>query len=261
MKNILIGIILLNIFSYSNTYLLPFLNNYIFINFLKSNYNLPDENLYKNTYYYDPRIHNLGNIGVKGNIHSLLAPFASYFIDKLAYNNTNIRKNILNTIPDNYSVLDLCCGIGYSTKNKGTGIDTSNEMLSVAKLINTNNKYIKMNAENISSLGNYDVITIMFATHEIPSIYRRKIINNALKKTNKYLLIVDIDSDNYYKVLMNKYNNGFTFLSGEPYIADYLLNMNKDINYCYFNNFLNFNYNKKTVIDNHIVMWNFTKRG
>ena len=259
-KSFIFIITLLNIFNIVNTFLTPIINNYIFITFLKKNYNLLDENKYKNTYYNDPRIHKLGNIGIKGNLHSILAPIASHLIDRLAYNNTNIRHSILDTIPNNYSVLDLCCGIGYSTKKNGIGIDTSNEMLSIAKLLNTDNKYINMNAENITTLYNFDVITLFFATHEIPSIYRRKIIDNALKKTNKYLLIIDIDNNNYHKILMNKYNNGFTFLSGEPYLIDYLSNMNKDINYCYIKNILNFYYIKKNIIDDHIILWNFTKR-
>ena len=243
--------------SYSFTF-----NNYIFIKFLKNNYNLPDPNKYKNIYYYDPRIHNLGNIGLKGHIHSILAPFATILINNIAYNKTNIRYNILNNIPKEYSVLDLCCGVGLSTRNNATGIDTSNQMLNIAKLMNNNNNntYRRLNAENISYLNNYDVITLMFATHEIPSINRKNIINNALKKTNKYLLIIDIDNNNYYKTLMKKKNNGNFFLSGEPYLIDYLLNMNKDIFNCFLNNILHFSYTKKTLINNHIVLWNFTKR-
>lgn len=235
-------------------------NNYMFIKFLKDNYDLPDPNIYKNTYYHDPRIHNLGNIGFKGHIHSMLAPFATILIDYIAYNKTNIRHNIINNIPNKYSVLDLCCGIGLSTRNNATGIDTSNQMLNIAKLLNKNNTYFCLNAENISHLDNFDVTTLMFATHEIPSVNRKNIINNALKKTNKYLLIVDIDNNNYYKTLMKKKNNGYHFLSGEPYVIDYLLNMNKDIFNCYLNNIFDFTYQKKTIIDKHIVLWNFTKR-
>ena len=35
----------------------------------------------KSKYYYDPRIHNFGNIGLGGRIHSLLAPYATKLID------------------------------------------------------------------------------------------------------------------------------------------------------------------------------------
>ena len=82
-------------------------------------------------YYYNPKIHSLGNIGVGGKIHAFTAPFARRMIDHISYKGVNIRKDIMSEYRDN-TVLDLCCGIGDSTPKFATGIDTSKEMINMA---------------------------------------------------------------------------------------------------------------------------------
>jgi|TARA_Y100000389_G_scaffold203935_1_gene254170 hypothetical protein len=221
---------------------------------------LPNYNTYINDYWYDPRIHNFGNIGFYGLLHAIIAPIASKLIDYLSYSNINVRKKILNSIPYNYSVIDFCCGIGFSTYNNSIGIDTSNEMLSIAKIINNNKHFINSNVENYGYVNSCDVVTIMFATHEMPSYARRKVIINALKNAKKNVLIVDIDPYNFATTLINKPQKGAQFISGEPYILNYILEMNADINYCYTTNFLFWKLEKKNIISNHVVLWNFTHR-
>ena len=46
----------------------------------------------KPKYYYNNRIHNFGNTGLGGHIHSLLAPYATKLIDDKCYNSVNIRQ-------------------------------------------------------------------------------------------------------------------------------------------------------------------------
>ena len=87
-------------------------------------------------YYYNEKIHNFGNIGWKGRIHAEIAPFATKFIDIRCYNGINIRNEIMLPYKNNNKkVLDLCCGTGISTinNNNAIGIDTSFEMLKIAK--------------------------------------------------------------------------------------------------------------------------------
>ena len=91
-------------------------------------------------YYYDNRIHSLGNIGIGGKIHSELSPFSTKVINYLRYNNVDIRKEILSDY-SKYDILDLCCGTGMSTMEKCTGIDTSPEMLNVANKYFPNKKF------------------------------------------------------------------------------------------------------------------------
>lgn len=235
-------------------------NKYKKIKLLPLEHIPPYNKTYFDNYWYDPRIHNFGNIGFKGIIHAFLAPTASKLIDYLSYNNTNIRFNIVNSIPDEYNVVDFCCGIGFSTKKNSIGIDTSNEMLNIAKFINFNKTFINNNVENYGYENSCDVVTIMFATHEMHSKARRKVISNALYNAKKSVLIIDIDPYNFVDSLLKKPYNGSHFLNGEPYILNYINEMNSDINYCHFNNLFKFKLQKKNIITNHVVLWNFTKR-
>ena len=134
-------------------------------------------------------------------------------------------------------------------------------MLSVARFINNNNKYfINYNAEYYGYENSCNVITVMFSAHEMPSNARKNIINNALKNAKNNVLILDIDPYNFATTLLNKPGKGAAFLSGEPYILNYILEMNSDINYCHTTNFLYWKLEKKNIINNHVVLWNFTYR-
>ena len=42
-------------------------------------------------YWNDPRIHSLGNVGLGGVVHALLAPFSTKLIDVLAYDGADVR--------------------------------------------------------------------------------------------------------------------------------------------------------------------------
>ena len=137
-------------------------------------------------------------------------------IDIIRYNGRNIRKEIMEPYK-NKNVLDLCCGIGVSTVENGIGVDTSFEMLKVGQRLNINNKQNKTfylsNAETYVSSEDIDIVTCMFAFHEMPEYAHKKIIKNAMKIAKEELIIVDIASDYKPKDIM---------LSGEPYLLDYM---------------------------------------
>jgi len=70
----------------------------------------------------------------------------------------------------------------------------------------------------------YDVVTIMFAMHEMPQEARRTVLRNAARVARKYVLVVDIDPK-YKLMFLNdpvKKAQASAFLSGEPYVEDYL---------------------------------------
>ena len=205
----------------------------------------------KSKYYYDRRIHNFGNIGLGGQVHSLLAPYATKLIDNKCYNSVNIRQAILSSYNrdfyNNYErlpkIIDLCCGTGSSTYPGQLGIDTSDEMLSVAKS-NTNNqatKFIKGNAENYGQPQEFDTATLMFAFHEMPNYAHHKIIKNAKKITKHNIIIVDISPS---------YSPSKLMLSGEPYLLNYKATIAKLLEEHKFN-YLEY-------ISNHVGVWTFS---
>jgi ubiquinone/menaquinone biosynthesis C-methylase UbiE len=174
----------------------------------------------KPKYYYDSRIHNFGNIGLGGQIHSLLAPYATKLIDDKCYNSVNIRQAILSNYNQDFynkheripKLIDLCCGTGSSTATNQLGIDTSLPMLSTAKAQLSNTQFIKGNAENYGQPQEFDTATLMFAFHEMPNYAHHKIIKNAKKITKHDILIVDISPN---------YSPSKLMLSGEPYLLNY----------------------------------------
>ena len=140
----------------------------------------PNKN-YDEEYWYHPQIHTLGNVGILGAVHAALAPLSTHLIDNLAYGGVDIRMKVsvptdlklelLSGLTVSYSlklsccyivcrkvakdlrdlfeegdarVLDLCCGVGYSTRalrrafpeaKAVIGLDTSPQMVSMANFL------------------------------------------------------------------------------------------------------------------------------
>tara|TARA_B100001093_G_scaffold470092_1_gene491319 strand:- start:2792 stop:3427 length:636 start_codon:yes stop_codon:yes gene_type:complete len=190
-------------------------------------------------YYFDKNIHNFGNIGFGGFIHSNLAPLATKYIDNIRYNGINIRKEIMTKYKDK-SILDLCCGTGMSTMPYSTGIDTSKEMINVARNYNKHkhSKFYIANAENYTpeSDKSFDIVSCMFALHEMPRSAQIKVIQNAINIANKEVVIVDISPD---------YTPSNLMLSGEPYLPEYLKNIEFILKDFEYNNYIN----------NHVSVW------
>lgn len=173
-------------------------------------------------YWFNPKIHNFGNIGLGGKIHANSALFFTKMIDLLAYNNTDIRYEMTQDIPHDKKVCDFGCGIGLSTHEgvNSIGIDTSNEMIEVANRLFPNKNFIVANAENYGKTNEFDIVTISFLFHEVPYDGRNKIIDNALRISKDKIIIMDISP---------QYIPSKQMLSGEPYILEYCININKQI--------------------------------
>lgn len=215
-------------------------------------------------YYYDSRIHNFGNIGLGGHIHSLLAPYATKMIDDKCYNSINIRQVILSKYNQEFyknheklpKIIDLCCGTGTSTTTNQLGIDTSEAMINQAIINqaklnqatkNNNTKhslqtqFLKGNAENYGQPQEFDTATLMFAFHEMPNYAHHKIIKNAKKITKHDIIIVDINPNYKPSALM---------LSGEPYLLNYKTTIHKLLTKHQFS-YLEY-------IPNHVGLWYFS---
>lgn len=197
-------------------------------------------------YYYNPKMHSFGNIGLGGKIHATLAPYASRAIDFIRYDGRNIREEIMQPyVEQNKTILDMCCGVGISTPKGAIGIDTSHEMLKVARQIDYNNyknKHFKFaNAETYRPSVPIDIVTCMFAFHEMPLQAQIRVIHNALMIANEEFIIVDI-SPNY----KNK-NPPKIMLAGEPYLINYLNNIEKML----------YDFEETVYIENHVHVWKY----
>jgi ubiquinone/menaquinone biosynthesis C-methylase UbiE len=209
----------------------------------------------KSKYYYDRRIHNFGNIGLGGKIHSLLAPYATKLIDDKCYNSVNIRQAILSNYNQDFynkyervpKLIDLCCGTGTSTATNQLGIDTSEAMISAATLRQarkiSNSRFIKGNAENYGQPQEFDTATLMFAFHEMPNYAHHKIIKNAKRITKHDIIVVDISPN---------YSPSKLMLMGEPYLLNYKATI-QDLLQKHQFNYLEY-------IPNHVGLWVYSHK-
>ena len=154
-------------------------------------------------YWSNKNIQNLGNTGVLGNLHAMTAPMMTKFID--IKGDRNVREEVYNGLDG--SVLDMCCGTGFSTKPGSVGIDTSLEMLRFSKIFNPGSDYTYGNAETFGSNEEFDTVSIIFSFHEMPRSAHINIIRNAIRVARKKVVIVDISQE---------YKPSTAMLSGEP---------------------------------------------
>ena len=215
-------------------------------------------NNFNKPYYFDNRIHNIGNIGFGGWIHAEMSPFTIKLIDMIRYDGNNIREKIMIDYEKSFikefkkkpKILDLCCGVGVSTLLNQTGVDSSLQMINKAKSIRNlknlhyrNGKKVHTrfkvgNAEIYGNNNEFDCVSVMFAMHEMPGYAHKNIINNC-KRISKYnIVIVDISPN---------YSPSDIMLAGEPYLINYLKNFNKFM--------INEGFDFIDLIDNHVRVW------
>ena len=136
----------------------------------------------------------------------------------------------------NKKVIDLCCGTGLSTLENNLGIDTSNEMLNVARRYNNKSNFKYGNAEFFGNDKDFDIATCFFSFHEMPNYAHLNIIENCKRIAREEIIIIDISP---------KYTPSNIMLSGEPYLLNYLDTIDNVLK----------NFNKTTYIENRVCIW------
>lgn len=261
-------------------------------------------------YWSRPDIHTFGNMGFGGALHAAIAPFATKMIDVKAYGGQDVRKmiseelraRVMSDKGGGARVCDLCCGVGISTRALGevfhdaelvVGVDTSPEMISMAKAISGHEQgvrsaltrhyeglknllgqkykavfasstvidtdpypdhrhatYSLANAENTDLPNNtFNLVTIMYAFHEVPEQGRSRIIQEAkrLLKVGGTLAVVDISPT---------YTPSKYMLAGEPFVIEYQQNIDKQLA-----NVPGLRLSKrKEVVPGHVNMWLLTAK-
>eukprot|EP00536_Pseudo-nitzschia_multiseries_P003165 jgi/Psemu1/252414/estExt_Genewise1Plus.C_470057 len=119
---------------------------------------------YAEEYWYNPTIHTFGNIGIFGALHAAVAPISTKIIDMAAYDGEDIRSTVSSVklsrivaartskCGRSARVLDMCCGVGISTRALQdafpdsefvVGVDTSTEMINMATFLTTHLRFVK----------------------------------------------------------------------------------------------------------------------
>ena len=236
-----------------------------------------------NAYWYNDQIHTFGNTGMMGKFHAFVAPVATKIIDRAAYENQDVRaavSNLLhqklcsNDIGGRYCVLDLCCGVGISTRALNLafvkdadlvlGVDTSPEMIGMARGLTRQEyctqkwraksndyqkksvaQFVQGNAERTRLPSqSFDLVTIMYSFHEAPYLGRYLMLREArrLLKHNGILAVVDICPE---------YTPSDTMLAGEPYVLEYQQNIMRQM--ARMTGFVDKEYH--TLVPDHVGMW------
>jgi len=211
-------------------------------------------------YWADPRIHNFGNLGWRGLVHALVVPIATHAIDRFAYSGTDARKLLhVSEFPASAEVVDLCAGVGFSSARNGrvTAVDTSAMMLAVARLRRPDVQRFEVgNAEEWGETDSCDIATVMYGMHEMPGDARRRVLRNALRLAREKVLVVDIWPGFEPSPMM---------LSGEPFVLDYLANIEDDIDACAaleaptLEGSAQWEVSRVDVVDQHVRMWKFER--
>ena len=213
-------------------------NKFLSLFYFIFNRNLVYCNAFSKVYYpYNPNIHNFGNHGFLGKIHAKLAPIFTRTVNENIYK-TDIRQDIINMEDKNKTFLDIGCGTGFSTSsNPGSlGIDTSFPMINEAKRLFPNKNFTYANIDFWNTKNKFDIVTAMFVFHEIPQDSRKNIIKKMKNIAKEKIIILDIHTD---------YKPNKLMLSGEPYIQDYLKNIQKDLS----------EFKEKSLVTSRVKMW------
>lgn len=190
-------------------------------------------------YAFDPRIHNLGNHGLKGKLHAEIAPIFTKAVDDGVYG-ANIRKLVVDRQGENKRILDLGCGTGFSTSaGEGcVGIDLSEPMIEKARVLFPNKRFELGDMETWDDGSDYDIVTCMFCFHETPAFARKRIIDHMLAIASEKVVVVDIAPE---------YKPSKLMLSGEPYLEDYLANVREDMA----------DFKEDVLVGGHVHMWSY----
>ena len=94
----------------------------------------------------------------------------------------------------------------------------------------------------------FDIATVMYGMHEMPAYARRRVIRNALRVARDKVMVVDIWPGFEPNAMM---------LSGEPYVLDYLANIEDDVDSAYDPTV--WSLERVDVVEGHVRMWKFER--
>lgn len=135
---------------------------------------------------------------------------------------TNVRQNVINAQGKNKSILDVGCGIGFSTSSSrgSLGIDTDPDMLAKAQKLFPEKHFEFGDVLLWKSRNKFDVVTSMFYLHENPRYIRAEIVKMALKTAKERVVFVDLAPD---------YCGTEELYKRKPFLKDYLLHCQEDL--------------------------------
>ena len=157
---------------------------------------------------------------------------------------TNVREKIIEAQGKKKSILDIGCGVGFSTSSSEDclGIDTNSRTLKKAKKIFPEKQFEYGNILDWKSSRKFDVVTSMFFLHEHPRHIRKKILKAAKLHAKERTVILDFAPDfSPSQELCERY----------PHVKDYLKYCREDMS----------EFTEHVIVKGRLHMWTLEKEG
>ena len=151
---------------------------------------------------------------------------------------SHVRKSVIDAQGSNAKILDVGCGLGFSTSDTpgSLGIDVNREAIEKAHIMFPQKEFRLGVVGSWNHDIQYDVSTCMFYLHTIPKHMRERVIDTAKNTATKRVVIVDVCPEfqpNEY-VLLEK-----------PYLQDYLETCRDDLS----------GFKESVLVEGHIHQW------
>lgn len=257
---------------------------------------------YVDQYWYNPTIHTFGNIGFFGGLHAAMAPLSTRIIDNVAYDGEDVRstvaKQLARVVKARTSkagrqprVLDMCCGVGMSTRALQdafpesefvVGLDTSTEMIRMAGFLSNHLRFFTPLMSFLFDKKKKEkngMLNVFKKDWRQPLPRKAKFTMGNAERTSFPSKSFDLVTIMYafheapeagrdkilkeaYRLLQpggtlavvdisTDYTPSSTMLAGEPYVLEYQKNIHRQLRA--IRGFTNIRY--RNIVHNHVGMW------
>ena len=157
--------------------------------------------------------------------------------------NTKVRNLIIEAQGPNKRILDIGCGLGYSTSDSPgcLGIDRNKKNINKAKKLFPNKRFRHSLKPNVFKYEKYDLVTCMFYLNELPSIVRKDTIQAAIDLAEERVVIVDIPPE---------YDPNNDLLKSHKYLNDYIKNCRDELS----------EFKEQVYVDGLLNIWIYDKK-
>jgi len=156
---------------------------------------------------------------------------------------TKVRNMIIEAQGPHKRILDIGCGLGYSTAEGAgcLGIDRNKYTVKKATKLFPDKNFRHSFTNDQYPNEKYDVVTCMFYLNDLPQYLRQKTIKSAIDLAEERVVIVDISPD---------YIPDTDLLRSHIYISEYIKNCRTDL----------VGFNEQVLVDGILNVWVYNKK-
>lgn len=155
---------------------------------------------------------------------------------------TKVRNLIIEAQGEGKRILDIGCGLGYSTSDAPgcLGIDRNKYKVKKAQKLFPEKKFRHSFTNDDYPDEQYDVVTCMFYLNDLPQYLRKQTIESAINLAEERVVVVDIPPD---------YEPDSDLLRSRSYIPDYIRNCRLDLA----------DFKEQVLVDGLLNVWIYDK--